>query len=584
MKNNKVYMGLTLLSMMLVACGGTPAGSSSSAATASSESKAESSSTTTVVSSSSSSDAYAGYKKLTDFPRGKTTYVDGSGKEQVLSRRNLETNAGTPCLTPLGEQRILVVPLGLDDDPEPKGKNEPYPSVSQSGRTEKQTKERLQQIYNLFFGAKEDTGWESVKSYYETSSFNQCTITGNLMLQDGDWWRPGKKPKEYNSTQALKDIKTYYTTEYPKENHGQLGADAKPWEWYDQDKDGYIDTIWIVYSAAIHASETSPSGNNYWAYVSRTGNSANKASPNPMCYAWASIDFMDEAYGEGMDSHTFTHETGHIFGIDDYYSYDQKETPLGGIDMQDNNIGDQNAFSKWQFGWVSPYVVDDNAYIEMGPTTTTGDFVIIPSPNFNGTCYDEYFMIEFMSPVGLCEQDYKKGYQNLTGYTKPGLRITHVDGRTCQRSNSDAAFSTPEEVAKKSSRMRVMNTPSGRGSAQKDTFDNPLTETKRSMYMINTIQASGFDADKNLLKSTEKSTNADLFVKGFSFDLAPYYDAKLGKDFNDYYYFMPSYSNLWNKAQDTVTREINEDWTMDFSVSVLDVDKEHVKFVIEKNA
>ena len=111
--------------------------------------------------------------------------------------------------------------------------------------------------------------------------------------------------------------------------------------------------------------------------------------------------------------------------------------------------------------------------------------------------------------------------------------------------------------------------------------------TERQEKLVETLspeQKTLFDEASQAEIDLSIENDHDLFVKGFSFDLAPYYDAKLGKDFNDYYYFMPSYSNLWNKAQDTVTREINEDWTMDFSVSVLDVDKEHVKFVIEKNA
>ena len=581
-KNGRFYAGLTLLGMLLVSCGGGNSSAESSSPVVSSESAPSSSVSSSVSSSSSSSsNKYANYKRLEDFSKGVTTYSDMAGNEYPLTRQILETNSGTPCLTPLGEQRILVVPLGLDDDDEPKGPNDAYPTVSKSGRTEKQTAERLQQIENLFFGKAEDTGWQSVKSYYETASYGKCTITGSVMTQDGGWFRPGRKPKGYGSREALNDIKQFYTSEYAKENHGALGADAKDWKWYDQDRDGYIDTIWIVYSAPIHAWESSSTSMEYWAYVSRTGNRANKSDPNPMCYAWASIDFMDKAYGEGLDGHTFIHETGHIFGIDDYYNYEGTSSPLGGVDMQDHNIGDQNAFSKWQFGWTSPYVVDENAYIELEPTTLSGNSVIIPSPDFNGTCYDEYFLIEAMAPVGLCEQDYKQGYENVTGYTKPGLRITHVDARTSRGSQSDGPYYTPEDVAT-CSQMRVMNTPNGRGYATyRDTFDNPATGTSRPMYMINTIQASGFSKDHNLLTQSLNSGNDDLFTKGFSFDLEPYYDTTLKQDFNDFYYFMPSYSNLWNKAQDVKTREVDDSCTVNFSLTVLDASKEKVSFIIE---
>ncbi len=531
-------------------------------------------------SSTSTPSDYSSYKKLTDFSKATMEYTDSNGNRQTLDRHLMEQNSGAPCLRSTGEQRMLVVPVGLDDDT---GTSPAYPTVSRSGRTEKQTTERLDQIEKLFFGEAEDTGWQSLKSYYYTSSHGKLTITGNVMRCDGGWFKPGKKPSEYSSAQAVTDIKKYYIAEYKKDNHGALGADAKDWTWYDQDKDGYIDSIWIVYSAAIHAYESSTTSMSYWAYVTSTGNSGSVASPAISKYAWASIDFMDQAYGEGLDGHTFIHETGHLFGNDDYYSYDDTEAPLGGIDMQDHNIGDHNAFTKWQFGWEAPYVIDDSAYIEMEPTTTSGQFCIIPSQNFNGTYADEYMMIEFMSPVGLNEE-YKTGYSNTTGYTKPGLRITHVDARAYKSKNTEI-LSTPEEVAT-ATQFRVMNTPSGRGYANwKDHFDKANNSTKkdRSMYFINVMQASSFTEEKNLLTQSTTSTNSDLFTKGFTFDLTAYDDGN-GKMVNDWYCLMPSYSNLWNKAQDPSTRKVDASCTFNYTVEVLDVTKDKVKFVIEKIA
>ncbi len=531
-------------------------------------------------SSTSTPSDYSSYKKLTDFSKATMEYTDSNGKKQTLDRHLMEQNSGSPCLRSTGEQRMLVVPVGLDDDT---GTSPAYPTVSRSGRTDKQTTERLDQIEKLFFGEASDTGWQSLKSYYYTSSHGKLTITGNVMRCNGGWFKPGKKPSEYSSSQAVTDIKKYYIAEYKKDNHGALGADAKEWSWYDQDKDGYIDSIWIVYSAAIHAYESSTTSMSYWAYVTSTGNTGTAADPAISKYAWASIDFMDKAYGEGLDGHTFIHETGHLFGNDDYYSYDDTEAPLGGIDMQDHNIGDHNAFTKWQFGWEAPYVIDDSAYIEMEPTTTSGQFCIIPSQNFNGTYADEYMMIEFMSPVGLNEE-YKTGYESTTGYTKPGLRITHVDARAYKKKNTEI-LSTPEEVATATS-FRVMNTPSGRGYANwKDCFDggNNSTKKDRSMYFINVMQASSFTEEKNLLTQSTTSTNSDLFTKGFTFDLTPYDDGN-GKMVNDWYCLMPSYSNLWNKAQDPSTRKVDASCTFNYTVEVLDVTKDKVKFVIEKIA
>lgn len=573
MKSKKILALLALaIPTILASCGPTTGSEDSNPSGGTSSSSTQQGGTS---SSSSEDGKYKDYKTYDQLPFAQMTYKDGNGKDQVLDRHLMEQNNGYPALNSRGEQRLLVVPLGLEDDT---GTSPAHPSISKSGRTEKQTQQRLEQIEKLFFGNAEETGWNSLKSYYETSSHGKMTLTGNLMLSDGGWFRPGKKPSEYNSSQAVRDIKSFYTTEYAKANHGKLGADAQPWTWYDQDKDGAIDAIWIVYSAPIHAYETSTTGNNYWAYVTSAGGAGTVSSPNISKYAWASIDFMDQAYGEGKDGHTFIHETGHLFGNDDYYSYDDTEAPLGGIDMQDHNIGDHNAFTKWQFGWAAPKVVTENAIIEMTPTTLSDQFVILPSPNYNNTYADEYMMVEFMSPVGLNEE-YKVGYQSTMGYTKPGLRITHVDARAYKSKNTEI-LDTPEKVAT-ATNFRVMNTPSGRGYAQwRDTFTNKETGTDRSMFFINVMQASAFSKDNNLLSKSTTSTNSDLFVKGFSFDLEPYDDG--GKLWNDWYYLMPSYSNLWNKAQDPATRVVDKTCTFDYSLEVLECTKDKVKFVVEK--
>ncbi|MBQ7995104.1 MAG: hypothetical protein IJ247_02675 [Bacilli bacterium] len=579
MKKQSILLLSSMVLVGLVGCNNEPAPTSESISSASVSSQSSASSEWSIP------EKYKDYKRLEDFSQGVVTYIDSKGKEQSLTRHNLEANASQPSLLTLGEQRILVVPIGLDAD---EGTSPGYSTVSCSGRPEKQTPERLQQIENLFFGPAESTGWQSLKSFYDTSSFGQVTITGNVMTMDGGWFKPGEyfgknaRPRDYSSQTALNDIKAYYTTEYAKEGHGLLPDDAPSWDWYDQDKDGYIDTIWMVYSAAIHAYETTTDGNSYWAYVSRTGNSPSVSSPNPMCHAWASIDFMDQAYGEGLDAHTFIHETGHIFGLDDYYNYDHNSAPMAGVDMMDNNVGDHCAFSKFQLGWIKPYIVDDTALITLKPTTTNKDnAVILPSPNYNGTAFDEYMMVEFMSPVGLAEKDYLAKYPaGIQGFSKPGLRVTHVDARARKTTLKDI-LSTPEEVAEAQA-IRVMNTPSGRGYASyRDGWQNyDYSSSIHAFSMITVMQASGYDKDKNCLTGSYVAKNSDLYVKNFSFDLEPYeVDGELT---NEAWCLMPSGSNLWNKAQSPITRDIDDTCKVGYTFTVLNVTKDECTFVVNK--
>ena len=52
----------------------------------------------------------------------------------------------------------------------------------------------------------------------------------------------------------------------------------------------------------------------------------------------------------------FIHEFGHILGIDDYYDTSASgEHPMEGYDIMDAMLGDHNAFSKFNQGWLTSW-------------------------------------------------------------------------------------------------------------------------------------------------------------------------------------------------------------------------------------
>ena len=243
---------------------------------------------------------------------------------------------------------------------------------------------------------------------------------------------------------------------------------------FDKNGDGYIDGVEVVYTTQNSTpgmSGTADAGSSglWWNFTTNTGASPNVASPKAHRIFWTRYDYVTNNYyvkeaqgdpennipaqgqvweGKAVDAHTIIHETGHMMGAPDYYSYDRTEGPAGQVDMMDNNVGDHNAYTKMIYNWVAPRVVDgssDNFTITLKSFTETGDFLLVkPTADpWNETPYDEYLMLQYYTPTGLNEKD-STGYpewSNATSasgsaayghggtYEYPGLQVFHVDTR-----------------------------------------------------------------------------------------------------------------------------------------------------------
>ena len=219
---------------------------------------------------------------------------------------------------------------------------------------------------------------------------------------------------------------------------------------YDNDKDGYIDGVWCIYSAPNYTNggPQTDSG-NYWAYTSWGNQDDSVETPktsNPIynLFGWASYDFMYEGYGlENIDAHTYIHETGHFLGLNDYYSDQMQYNPIGKIDMMDANVIDHNSYSKMLLGWTKPYIVTGNATIDLYSMENENSFIVIPgdSQKIENNSFDpfgEYILIEFYTNDNLNSNDsinkYSNGYQATSS---KGARIYHVDNRKFLLDTSD---------------------------------------------------------------------------------------------------------------------------------------------------
>lgn len=377
-------------------------------------------------------------------------------------------------------------------------------------------------IRKAYFGSNEEIGWRSVKTYYEEESHGKLTIDGTV----SEWY---SENASYNT----------YAAESNLSNTVDLVVKATKWYFdnhttekrrdYDEDGNGYLDGVMLIYGAPDYSAMNN-NKKNLWAYcywVQDT--SANsRFNPGANAFFWASYDFM---YGSNIvtshtglsnyhsgdtshvniDTHTFIHEMGHMYGLDDYYDYAGQYLPAGGFSMQDQNVGGHDPFSSFALGWGKAYVPTESMTIHLKPFDATGEMIIL-SPNWNtyNSAFDEYLILEYYTPNGLNKHDTTYQYNGAypTGTTEYGIRLWHVDARlnvyTGQVDSSGNPKFTPA-----------------------NTTDPASASNKVALMMNNSYQ--GTNKDYNLLhlirnkttttfNSKTKFTGSHLFKAGSSFD------------------------------------------------------------------
>ena len=331
----------------------------------------------------------------------KTTHFDN-----YLKKDGPLTEKALPSL---GNPKVLVIPVNLDNS--------------------NKTDEVRNSIAKVFSGTEEDTGWESVKTYYQKSSYGKL----NFEFELTNWFTPSKTAEEYNrdyltgdtlpSDDILEEALTYFDSQYD-------------YSQYDLDNDGYIDSVWLIYNSPVDYENDD---SLYWAYTTSTESTTTFDGKKSSCYAFAGTDFItpnqdDANYDVSdltYDAHTFIHETGHLLGLDDYYDYDSAVGATGGLygaDMMDYNIGDHGPINKLLLGWIDPCVVTETTTVTISDFSTSGNVLLVTNKSLT-SIYDEYFLIEFYNGEGLnahdmpiCDYDANDNMINAIG-----VRVTHVN-------------------------------------------------------------------------------------------------------------------------------------------------------------
>ena len=333
--------------------------------------------------------------------------------------------------TPLaGNPKLLVIPIWFND-------SDTFISMDYREYVR-------DDIRKAFFGTNEETGWRSVKTFYEEEAKGAITLEGTVaewheLTESYEDYLPASMG-QYKTQELLISASTAYFANHTSESRTD----------YDSNNDGFLDGVILIYAAPDYNNLGLDSG-NLWAYTSWTLDVPQVGNPVPNIFFWGSYDFMYSsgidaysrtelsAYGRGdtrhcnVDAHCFIHEMGHAFGLQDYYDYSGQHSPAGGFNMQDMNVGGHDAYSVMAFGWAKPYIPTESQTIIINDFQSSHDMILLANHEVTSP-FDEYLLLELYSPTGLnkFDSDYHYSDRYPLGPRNTGVRVWHVDARLTQ--------------------------------------------------------------------------------------------------------------------------------------------------------
>ena len=442
-----------------------------------------------------------------------------------------------------GDVKLLVIPVWFTD--------------SESFVATNKKEQVRSDIETAYFGSTSETGWHSVSSFYREESSGSLNMTGSV----SNWYNAG----------VSSDTASQYG-DSGDSRQGNLVKAATDWYFqnnssdnrrnYDSDGDGYLDGVMLIYAAPDHQVYSYP-GDNLWAYCFWVQDTSQKSTTNPgvNVYFWASYDFMYNTslasshtghnYANGdcshcnIDAHTFIHEMGHVFGLEDYYDYAGATSPAAGFSMQDYNIGGHDAFSVMSLGWADPYIPTSTCEITINDFQSSKDMILL-SPQWNtyNSPFDEYLLLELYSPTGLNAFDSTYSYSGGSrGPNTAGIRLWHVDARLVNTSRSFTKTTTGSRVA----------------GAFNNTSDSEVREcTAGEEYQeYNLLQLIRYNSSSSFL------TSNDLFKSGSSFSMSAF-----SSQFVDGPKLDIDNKNLgWTFSVDSITQNTNGTYSATITVT-----------------
>ncbi|MBN2549689.1 MAG: M6 family metalloprotease domain-containing protein [Anaerolineales bacterium] len=370
---------------------------------------------------------------------------------------------------------------------------------------------------SLLFGASQG----QMNHYYKAVSYNQLDIvTVNLPSSIG--WNTMPQTLAYYVANGY-----CYEAAYPR-NCQKLAEDAVAaanavvdFSQYDNDGDGYVDTVFIIHAGK--GAEITNSPTDIWSHSWQTYNQPYVDGVRVSSYTtepeyWFSANDMTIG--------VYAHELGHALGLPDLYDTDYTPKGVGDWSLMSGGswngqygLGESPAFldawSRYKLGWVTPIAVSGTLTAASIPAAETSPTIYKLKSARLGS--EEYFLVE---------------NRQITSYDAyldgSGLLIWHIDenvdnnDKECKQVNNWNCASTSQHF------QVALEQADGALNLEKNNTDGdggdpwPGTSGKRAFNSASMPNTSSYyystSADTNLsvtnISNSSSTMTADFYVAG----------------------------------------------------------------------
>ncbi len=289
-------------------------------------------------------------------------------------------------------------------------------------------------INTAFNGKTGTTDYYSVSEYYYISSYGQLNVEFTVL---NEWFMPKYSSSYYaKQTMNMGGYDIFIGDQLIMDEALTYLAGKMDLTKFDSDGNSVIDAVVFINTLEINGDVDFQWAYRYWnMYTDEEGYSYKYDNVSANDYMWASYQFLHESYDRNgelyydknlINTYTFIHEFGHILGADDYYDTEYTgSAPMGGYDVMDSGLGDHNAYTKFNYGWLTQsrlVVAEESITLTLEDFSKNGDTILLAN-NWDETlgAYQEYYILVYYTNNGL------NSGENAGYFSDEGIVVYHVN-------------------------------------------------------------------------------------------------------------------------------------------------------------